>query len=164
MSAPAKQLTDEAKFVRWFVWGGLVIVAMLSLGRLITISKYLSWPESSGIYQGAKTVSSSRSGGALSCQRTYLVDARTDLEAPPTGHEPVAVTVESPCLVLLGSSPDVGERVALKVHPSSSLGAMSATEAFSVGIYEAFALLLASGAHFARRRMMQRGLWYRAAG
>ncbi|MEN9580059.1 MAG: hypothetical protein RJA70_3068 [Pseudomonadota bacterium] len=163
MTGPVQQLTDEAKFVRWFVWGGLLVVAMFSLGRLITITKYLSWTESSGIYEGVVAASSGRSAGAISCERKYLVDSRTDLPAPPTGHVPVAVTVESPCLVLLGPNPDVGQRVALSVHPSSPLGAMSSTEAFALGIYEVFALLVAGGANFVRRWMMKRGRWYRAA-
>jgi hypothetical protein len=162
MTGSEQQLSDEAKFVRWIIWGGIALVAMFSLSRLITITKYYSWSDGSGIYQGSRTVSSGRSSGAMSCERTYLVDPRTDLEAPPTGHVPVAVTVESPCLVLLGPSPKVGARVALKVHPENVGGAMSSTEAFSLGIYEVFALLVAGGAHLFRRRMMKRGVWYRA--
>lgn len=124
---------------------GALAVGSGLLSRGVRVMHWSEWPHAEARHLAAGTTASARSGGAFACRRTYAVTSEGD--AP-------ALTVDSPCLVLLGPDPAPGALVEV-AHPGpGDTRVLSATEVYAVGALDLVgpAVLLLGAALLASRR------------
>lgn len=106
---------------------GVLSGAATGLARGLRLLNWQSWSHTQARYVGGRSVSSGRSGGGGSCERSY--------EITVTG-TPVTRSVDAPCLVLLGPNPDPGATVDVAYEAPEGAKVLSETEVFAVGAFE----------------------------
>ena len=141
-------LTPTARTAVMFLALGLFVGCCSCLGRGFTIFNWLTWPHMQAVYVGSAGTSSSRSGGAVSCERRYQQLGATDGRT---------WSQSAPCFVLIGPRADEGEVVSLAIQPNGGPQCVSATEAFGMGFLDLFGVLLLLGPPAVLLTLLRRG-------
>lgn len=145
-------LTSEARFLRLFFFGALIIGGVLGIGRVLQITRWLTRPHIEATLEAVRTTTSGRSGGGgFACERIYAYQWEG---------ASLRESVDSPCFVWLGPRTASGERVAVSVEEDTGKLPVGATEVFGVGLYETLPVIFLGGYWVLRQRMLKRGAWY----
>lgn len=133
--------TSGKKWARSLILLGLLFstVSTLALGcfaaqSVLRYQRYEQWPKTTAVYDGmsSKTTGSGKSR-TTSCTRWYQYSL--------AGQEKRAYA-DSPCRVIFGPDPEVGERIEIAYHPASGNTCLSAVEIYAVGGYPFLGMLL----------------------